>query len=86
MEKLTDIDLLLLADIFAAGDGGRRRNRLLTLVGGTGGRITSAIQTLEERGFIRITRVPNEQSTSNKHFITETGADRMREVLLMLGE
>lgn len=78
--KLTDLALLILADLNVAGDIGRSRDRISHLVSGSPGiKLADVLKSLEDRDYITIVTPPNSRLIKVKHFITDHG----REVFLM---
>jgi len=73
MEKLIDVALLILADLNVAGEAGRIKTRILTLVSGTGANLDEVLDSLVKREYMTIVKVAGARAIGNKHFITELG-------------
>lgn len=74
--KLTDLAILVLADLNVAGDIGRSRERVSHLVSGSPGiKLGDVLKSLEDRDYITVVTPPSSRLIKVKHFITDHGRE-----------
>ncbi len=72
-QRLTDIELLVLADLNVAGEGGRVKTRILTLVADSGADLAEVLDNLTKREYMTVVKTAGRRAIGNKHYITDAG-------------
>lgn len=81
MLELNDVSLLIMSDLFIAGDTGRMKARIITLAGNIeGASYTDSLDILEAKGLISVIKVRDTDRLSRVK-LTELGLSRMQAIL-----